>query len=82
MANVQLKLKLPKRPTMKSKRYDVEKIENDQKVADCLKVSIGGAYTSQIALGDLKIYQLRKKFENEIFSTNKNIVRINPKTKT
>lgn len=39
-------------------------------------------YTSQIALGELKINQLRKKFKNEIISIAKKTVRIIKNRKT
>ena len=83
MTNVQLKGKLPKRPRIKGKRYDVAKLVNDQKVAGSLKVTIGGVYAPLMVLGDLKINQLYEMFKNEtnrIMERTVGIMR-NPKMK-
>ena len=65
MASVRLTGKFPRKPKLKGKQYDVEKLTNDNKLAESFKLTIGGAFAPLIAFGDQEINQLYEQIKNE-----------------
>ena len=82
MANVKLTGKFQRKPKLKGKQYDVEKLTNDNKLAESFKVTIGGAFPPLIAFEDQEINQLYEQFKNETNRITESLVGIkrNPKT--
>ena len=65
MASVKLTGKFPRKSKLKGKQYDVEKLTNDNKLAESFKLTIGGAFAPLIAFGDQEINQLYEQIKNE-----------------